>query len=88
MPPMKPDSTTETDRHYSVIRYYPHFSHGIIKEVLAEKLTLEEAEAFAERNAPQVAQEEVVVHDDLLTGLEAEVDRFTDLPGGRLPESF
>ena len=60
------------ERHYTVIRYYPHPGHGLMKEVLAENLTLSEAEKLAEENRPVISEEDVVIQDQFKSGLEAE----------------
>lgn len=66
-------SANGSERHYRVIRYYSDFGHGIMKDVIAEDLTLDEAERLANENRGEVSGEDVVIQDQLRSGLESEV---------------
>jgi hypothetical protein len=63
-----------TDQHYRVVRYYPHPGHGLMTEVLAEHISIDEAKLVCEQNAPDVSDEQVVIQDELKVGIEAEVE--------------
>jgi hypothetical protein len=67
------ESYLQDDRHYRVVRYHPHFSHGVMEDVLGDNLTLAEAEDLAERNPPILTDEEVIILDLTKQGLEAEL---------------
>lgn len=61
------------DRHYRVVRYYTDFNAGNLREEIAERLTLEEAEQVAARYRGQIPGEEIVIQDQDVAGLESEV---------------
>lgn len=69
------DPVDPSARHYQVLRYAPHPGHGLIVEELGANLTLQEAEALARENAPLVHDEDVVIRDQNITGVEAEVEK-------------
>lgn len=61
------------ENHYRVVRYYHHFGHGILADVLGENLRYPEAQRILERNEPIVEDEHVVIEDQNKQGAEAEV---------------
>jgi hypothetical protein len=67
--------TEMTDRHYRVLRFTPSAGHGVLRDVLAENLSLDEAREVAKQNAPVVHDEEVVIEDQLRIGLDAQVEQ-------------
>ena len=66
--------TPENEKHYRVVRYYPHPGHGLMTDVLAEHLSIDEAERVREQNAPAISDEEVVIQDELKVGIDAEIE--------------
>lgn len=60
-------------RHYRVVRFYSHFGHGLMKDVIGANLSLEEAEELLNQNLDKVAGEDIVIQDQNKIGLEAEV---------------
>jgi len=71
---MKPTGRSKTgDNHYSVVRYYSQFAHGIVRDVLGENLTLEEARELQRKHKGLIADEDVVIEDQNKQGLESEV---------------
>lgn len=64
----------DSEKHFRVVRYYPHPGHGILTEVIAEHLTIDEAERVREQNRPPVSDEDVVIQDELKVGVDAEVE--------------
>jgi len=64
-------------RQFRVVRFYPHYGHGLVEDVLGDDLTLEEAEELVRRNPPVVSDEAVVIQDKTKSGLDAEL-RVTD----------
>jgi hypothetical protein len=67
------ESYINNDRHFRVVRYHPHFSHGLMEDVLGDNLTLQEAEEIAAMNPPVLSDEEVIILDLTKHGLEAEL---------------
>lgn len=68
------DNTQFQDgHHFRVIRYYQHFGHGIMMDILGENLTREQAQDLYEKNEPMVTHEDLVIEDQNKVGVEAEV---------------
>lgn len=67
------DRSRTGENHYSVVRYYSQFGHGIVRDVLGENLTLEEAKKLQELHKGLIADEDIVIEDQNKIGLEAEV---------------
>jgi len=67
------DRSRTSEKHYSVVRYYSQFAHGIVRDVLGENLTLEEAKKLQEQHKGLIAEEDIVIEDQNKIGLEAEV---------------
>ncbi len=61
------------DRHYRVIRYYPHPGHGVITEILDENLSLADAEECVRTHPPISHEEEIMIVDQNLQGLDSMV---------------
>lgn len=64
---------TGNEGHFRVVRYYHHFGHGILADVLGENLNFDEARQILEENEPIIEDEHVVVEDQNKQGAEAEV---------------
>ena len=59
------------ENHYQVVRCYPHPGHGIVEEVLAKNLTIEEANQIADSEPPVTVDEKLMIYDQDETGLAA-----------------
>lgn len=73
------------ENHFSVVRYYSQFGHGIVRDVLGENLTLDEAKALQEKHKGLIADEDIVIEDQNKIGLEAEVIAEPDEKGAPPP---
>lgn len=61
------------EKHYRVVRYYPHFGHGLIAEVLGQNLSFDQARKIFDDNKPHFENEDIVIEDQAKVGLEAEI---------------
>ncbi len=61
------------ESHYRVVRYHPHFGHGIFAEILGENLSLDDAKKLHEANKPVITKEDLVIEDQNKVGVDAEV---------------
>ncbi len=52
----------------------PHFGHGLIETLLGEHLTLEEAELLADQHPPVSREEEIVIRDETIMGLDGAIE--------------
>jgi hypothetical protein len=71
------DTVIPGQRQFRVVRFYPHYGHGLMEDVIGDDLTLEEAEELVRRNPPVATDEAVVIQDKTKSGLDAEL-RVTD----------
>ncbi len=68
--------TQNPENHFRVIRFYTDFSAGVVREVVATGLTLEEARDLAEEGWEDgVPGEDTVIEDELKDGLDAIVEQ-------------
>lgn len=65
---------TPREKHYRVVRYYPHFGHGQIAEVIGQDLSFDQARKLFDNNKPHFENEDVVIEDQTKVGFDAEVE--------------
>lgn len=69
-----------TNHRFKVVRYYAHPGHGTIEETLGRGLSMIEAEALADSEAPVTSDERVAIQDENEVGLDSfvRIDRRVD----------